>query len=171
MRDYLERESLKAGELSDCFAQSYRNHFYSLREAIEGFRGFNNLKDCNYDASHSDKLSDNLARTEIDIVLQTPRHLFIGEAKDEGDLGTNRAYVLVHQMIRQYVMARILIDLISSNKTVIAFIVGNAGKIASLTRTTQVKFMISKGWMKEQNVLSWNEIGEIAEAGLPQHLG
>ncbi len=180
VRDYLKMEQVKARELSDDFTQRYRILFCNLREEISDFRGFHTLKDWNYDASvkyptrvgkptESDKLSDNLENTEIDIVLQTPEHLFIGETKGVSDLGTESKYVLVHQIIRQYVMARILVDLIHSDKIVVPFVVGNAGKIASLKSTDQVKFMLSKGWIKKQNVLSWNEIDELAKAGPSPH--
>ena len=43
----------------------------------------------------------------IDIVLETTDRLFIGEAKLESTLGSDSDHVLVHQLIRQYVMAHL----------------------------------------------------------------
>ncbi len=160
------REGRSARDLADNFAQSYVKSFCNLREEIKEFNGFRNLKDWNYDASKkypttaSDKLSDNLCNTEIDIVLETPRRLFIGEAKGESDLGAGSQHVLVHQLIRQYVMAKTLIDLIpeARNKRVVPFVVGDSDKLASLKNTIQVKFMLKQGWLKRTNILSWNDI-------------
>ena len=72
----------------------------------------------NYDVSTKDRmanLGNNLVNTEIDIVLQSPNHLFIGEAKHEMTFGANGRLVLVHQLIRQYVMAKILMDRLESD--------------------------------------------------------
>ena len=127
VRDYLKKEKRKTKGLRCEFAQSYSKCFQGLRDEIEDFNGFNDLKDCNYDASKKyptriSELSDNLRNTEIDIVLQTPKHLFIGEAKHEEDgFGTDGSYILVHQLIRQYVMAEILVDLTHSDKQVVPF--------------------------------------------------
>ena len=56
------------------------------------------------------KLRDNLINTEVDVVLESPDSLFIGEVKDVSDFGADSRYVLVHQLIRQYVTATILIE-------------------------------------------------------------
>ena len=70
------------------------------------------------------KLYNNLRETEIDVVLETPKYLFIGEAKGETDLRGNGYRVLVHQLIRQYVMARILVDRLESGKEVVPLSLG-----------------------------------------------
>ncbi len=179
VRDYLKQNALNSRDMFDDFAQSYRDRFDDLREEISSFDGFKDLKGWNYDASTkyptrveraaaSDKLSDNLENTEIDIILQTPDRLFIGEAKDEGSLGTESDYVLVHQLIRQYVTASILVELLHSDKIVVPFVVGRSDKIAGLRSTRQVAFMLSKKWLKSQNVLSWDELATLAKpAGSP----
>ena len=52
---------------------------------------------------------------------------------------------MVHQLIRQYVMATMLIDKLCEDKKVIPFVVGpNAQK---LIRHQQVKFMTHQGWL------------------------
>lgn len=67
----------------DRVAEIYNNQFANLRQQICDFREFNPLKGHNYMASREtqDALYRNLQNTEIDIVLETPGHLFIGEAK------------------------------------------------------------------------------------------
>ena len=74
--------------------------------------------------------------------------------------------ILVHQLVRQYVMATILIE-ISQNlpkKRIIPFVVGD--KRRSLKKTYQVTFMIGQGWLSEENVLEWGDI----EATIPKPL-
>ena len=73
--------------------------------------------------------------------------------------GTNGDLVLVHQLIRQYVMASILVDRLECDKKVVPFVVGN--DVGSLRRAIQVKFMCCQGWLSEENILSWDEIEEL----------
>ena len=174
MRDHIEQGKLKVKDLTDDFAQSYLKCFRNLRDEIKEFNGFEALKDWNYYVSDkilvqkpiktinaAEELSSNLIHTETDIVLQTKSHLFIGEAKHESPLDAKSKYVLVHQLIRQYVMARILVDLIPSNKQIVPFVVGDSDQLESIRNTGQVKFMVKKGWLKKENVLSWDEIEKL----------
>ena len=101
-------------------------------------------------------MCNNLLNTEIDIVLETTEYLFIGEAKDESTFGAKSKYVLVHQLIRQYVMASIVVALVGNRKSVVPFIVGDKPK--GLQNNGQVRFMMKQGWLKKENVLSWGEI-------------
>ena len=101
-------------------------------------------------------LYNNLIHTEIDIVMETPSALFVGEAKYKMNLSSNGNLVLVHQLIRQYVMAKILVDLSKAGREVIVFVVGVNDN------QRQVRFMIDQGWMKACNVLSWKEINQLA---------
>ena len=106
------------------------------------------------------KLYDNLPNTEIDIVLETPEYLFIGEAKDESGFGADGNLILVHQLIRQYVMAKILANgCLKRNITVVPFIVGE--DIEDLKRTAQVQFMKKHYNLKHKNILSWNFINDL----------
>ena len=161
MRDYLHENV--GGEISqeEEFAERYRRLFPDLRSKIADSGQFRELQPGNYDVSTKKQrvnLRNNLINTEIDIVLETPTHLFIGEAKQEMGLGTKGSLVLVHQLIRQYVTAKILVDLIPSNKQVVLFMVGDSGKLTSLRNTAQVKFMLDQRWLKPEHVLSWDEI-------------
>ena len=101
---------------------------------------------------------NNLSNTEVDVVLETPNQLFIGEAKHEMSFGANGKLVLVHQLIRQYVMATILVEISNDRprKRVIPFVVGD--RVERLNKTSQVRFMISQGWLGEKNVLAWEDI-------------
>ena len=118
--------------------------------------------DGNYDLKKQPgekRLYDNLFNTEIDIVLETPNSLFIGEAKREAGLGTNGEYVLVHQLIRQFVMASILVHVMGSEKEVVPFLVVAD---ADYTRKTgQVQFMICQELLKKENVLTWGYIDRL----------
>ena len=110
---------------------------------------------------------NNLRNTEIDIVLESPKHLFIGEAKYESTFGTKSDYVLVHQLIRQYVTARILLNLpqrdkTHSGKSIVPFLVVDADKIDSVKNMAQVKFMMNQKWLKEKNILTWDQIALLA---------
>ena len=136
---------------------SYTQRFGELRQHVQAFGDFHLLENHNYSGTAPDPLYNNLVNTEIDIVLDTPRVLFIGEAKYEMDLAANRNLVLVHQFIRQYVMASILVNLAGTGKEVRMFVVGvNKNK-------RQVQFAIDRGWMKAGNVLKWSDIEKLAK--------
>ena len=149
-------------DLADC----YTTLFPDLRNRIEAFRGFKNLQDLNYDATTSirkTKLANNLLNTEIDIVLETPHCLFIGEAKDESSLDADGTLVLVHQLIRQYVMAKVLVHTKDEKKKIVPFVVGNKDRLSSIRNTDQVRFMKDQGWLEDHNVLSWDYIEELSQ--------
>lgn len=81
----------------------------------------------------------------------------------------NSDLVLVHQLIRQYVMASILVACLKSDsrehdKEIIPFVVGDKDKIPNLKNTTQVTFMAEQQWLNKDNVLSWDEIDQLAGA-------
>ena len=155
------------------FAECYMRHFGELRDKIENFRHegskFADLRDKNYalhtgDEHGMSELFSNIFHTEIDVVLQTPNHLYIGEAKHEETFDANGKYVLVHQLIRQYVTARILVcRLVSENKItpkkVVPFVVRNTPMGGE---QAQVYFMIQQGWMSNKNVLTWEDIKKLS---------
>ena len=170
MRDYVYEHGGAAKESVDYYVCK----FSDLREQVgryehnDGTRilKFDELQSHNYDASKPGtraKLYSNLSHTEIDVVLETEDYVFIGEAKDESDLGTNGEHVLVHQLIRQYVMATILLDINDAKKKIVPFVVGNQGRLNSIKNTCQVRFMIDQGWLEESNILSWDYIEELGK--------
>ena len=165
MRDYLHKCEQKQGGTIQVFVDLYNAHFANLRSEVERFGEFQSLKRDNYDVSTGEQranLFSHLRNTEVDIVLETPDYLFVGEAKHEMSFGANGNLVLVHQLIRQYVMATILVEMAKEQpkKGVIPFVVG--GKTENLKRTCQVRFMIGQGWLLERNVLGWDEIRSLA---------
>lgn len=162
MRDYIHLRSGSAPSSKD-LADRYDHLFSGLRESIKNFGGFQ-LRGDSYRVSdkNRERLFNNLRNTEIDVVLETPNYLFVGEAKDESDLGADGDDLLVHQLIRQHITARILVDICKVEKKVRHFVVGNKCKIASLKNTRQVNFLKSQGWLPERNVLSWGDIKELA---------
>ena len=161
MRDLLHQREWQRKTIGQELVDIYLDRFPSLRNAIVAFQEFKVLRPKNYAVSTEDgkaNLVNNLLNTEVDVVLETPNHLFIGEAKHEMTFSANGNLTLVHQLIRQYVTATVLVE-ISTNpprKQVIPFVVGD--DVGSLNKTSQVRFMISQGWLRKENVLSWDEI-------------
>ena len=161
MRDLAHQRKWKRPAIKRELVDLYIALFSSLRADVEAFGEFKVLKPENYDASTEDEkanLVNNLLNTEVDVVLETPNRLFIGEAKHEMSFSANGNLILVHQLIRQYVMATILVE-ISNNrprKRVVLFVVGD--NVDNLNKTSQVRFMISQGWLRKETVLSWGEI-------------
>ena len=166
MRDYLhvtkraDRQRIKNQMLIDC-----QSSFGKLRGEIANFDGFKDLKKRNYDMSLvnedvNEALFRNLSNTEVDIVIETPSSLFIGEAKQEATLGADSRLVLVHQLIRQYVMAKSLLKTLDRKRRIVPFVVGNVEK--GIKNSDQVQFMICQGWLKDCNVLDWEDIKVIA---------
>ena len=174
IRDYLKHEKLKVKDVSGRFLEIYNKCFRQLRQKVSSFQTncsynvFEVLKEHNYDGSkhypterNTNKLSENLNNTEFDIVLKTPGYLFVGEAKHESNLGANGNLILVHQLIRQYVTARVLVELTGKQVKVVPFVVADAKGHASMLKTVQVQFMMNQGWLKESNVLSWEQVEEL----------
>lgn len=179
MRDHLHKyHEEKVTEAKD-LAFRYRIHFSSatmnLRETVKKFEcsrrsNFGSVSNAqNYCAEgYEKKLYSNLLNTEIDIVLETPEYLFIGEAKAEMDFGADGNLVLIHQLIRQYVMATLLVDRLAQKdsrykREVVPFLVGQDKQ--ALKDKCQVEFMMSQGWIDEARILSWEEIENLARMG------
>ncbi len=164
VRDYVSQQR-RESELTKHLADRYNCLFPCLREKLNYTKGFQlkwNHSHYNVTEELEGKFFDNLRNTEIDVVLQTPKYLFIGEAKHESKLRGDGKLILVHQLIRQYVTAKILVDITPSNKQVVPFVIGDSDKLESLRNTTQINFMIDQGWLKEENILSWDCIEELA---------
>ena len=163
MRDHVKREQCKTGEwksdeLVEELEKLYSKHFNCLRADVEKFSALQLPDKKNYRPSEDAKgFFDNLRNTEIDIVIETPTNLFVGEAKGEMSFAANGSLVLVHQLVRQYVMAKILVCVLEKKKQIkiVPFVVANDRKPE---RTKQVQFMMEKGWLKRGNILHWDEI-------------
>jgi len=161
IRDHIHQSGGAKESYYSELAERYGCLFPDLRKTIQNYGRFKRLKDCNYDMSSKrrrDKLGSNIYHTEIDIVLESPNGLFIGEAKHFEDFGADGKQILVHQLIRQYVMARILLDRLGYQKDLIPFVVGDDAK--RIARYSQVDFMIKKSWMRKEDILEWEEVKE-----------
>ena len=172
MRDHFDQQGKKGEAEKETLAGHYSGQFAKLRGEIQefskGFKGpgkLRELKPHNYSLSpkpparkrsQKSELASNLLNTEIDIIVESPRHLFVGEAKHKSSFGTNSEYVLVHQLIREFVTASILLKLRGQNRKVVPFAVGDDRKV--LLNQGQVRFMIRQGWLCEENVLDWSDI-------------
>ena len=158
MRDHLHGWRAKPEEKKEALSTAYRDLFRGLSEEIKGFDGFRAGPD-NYAISTKgweSKLASNLRNTEVDIVLESPSHLFIGEVKHLSRFGASGGDFLTHQLIRQYVAARILLKLRGDKRTVVPFVVGDDRDY--LAKTLQVQFMLKHGRMHAENILTWSDI-------------
>ena len=178
VRDY--KETISATQCKDV----YQSLFGGLRGEIEAFnaeaksakrRPLSDLKDWNYCASDDifaprrnntkapslEALKSNLHSTEIDIVLETNSHLFIGEAKHKSRLDAKSSYILVHQLIRQYVLAKMMLTILGDHREIVQFVVGT--EVENLKKNGQVLFVEKQGWLKENNILSWDCVKAITE--------
>ena len=164
MRDFIDQCDENGKPTIKGLAGLYERLFPDIHEKMN--RDFPRLR-ANYSVTSTqdkEKLFNNLRSTEVDIVLATEEYLFIGEAKHESDLGADGTHILVHQIVREYIMAKMLVHLItkpgSPGKKVIPFIV--EGK-KNLSGKHQVKFMQKRGWLKKGNILPWAEIAELVK--------
>ena len=170
VRDHVHRTKEKGQAIVEEFALLYKQLFPHLRENIVDFTNagkhkFNDLKSDNYDVSTLEskkKLFSNLLNTEIDIVLEAPNHIFIGEAKLEMSLKGDSNNLLVHQIIRQYVTAKLLLKHLKCDKTLVPFIVKDKRRNPNLA--LQTRFMVHKGWLKKENILRWEDVEQSARA-------
>ena len=150
---------------SEKLIRIYEERFGKLREQIAG-RDYTPRLQLNKDRNYQprtmadyDRLVSNVKNTEVDIALETPGCIFIGEAKYESPLDANSKYVLVHQLIRQYVTISILVDLVGRHKRVVPFVVTEDEE--SLRNSGQVAFMVRREWLAKGNVLTWGDINDI----------
>ena len=171
MRDYLEQTKKRKNDSiitlsnTQIVTDSYRRLFPDLRTRIIDSGLFRKLEAGNYDVSTQERkhrLITNLISTEIDIVLESPEYVFIGEAKHKEDFGENPRDVLMNQFIREYVMAKMLVDCLRSDKEVIPFVVVTNKALRKHGRI-QTEFAISQDWMSKDSVLTWDDVEKLAE--------
>ena len=160
-----ESEKERAKNVDSCLKQSfwdeYIREFGDLHGCILDSSAELVLKEPNYSTSEKqkDRLYSNLRGTEIDIVFETTEHLFIGEAKYKSGFGRDGRLMLVHQLIRQYVAASLLMAIRNSRgqttRNVVPFLVVDCKD--STLNSEQVKFMLGKGLLEEENIKSWTD--------------
>lgn len=158
IRDYGDRCGWELKDYIEPCAEAYERLFQKLHEQVKS--KFPKIDARHYRVSDETNLANNLRNTEIDIVLESQHHLFIGEAKRDEKFGGNKKLVLVHQLVRQYVAATILLDFVGKKKKIVPFVVGNDKK--GLHRKKQVQFMIQCLGMRRENVLEWGDVRGLA---------
>ena len=145
LRDQIENYNLQANS---------NEHKVNLKEADNYI--------CEQTKKSSEKLYNNLLNTEIDVVLNAPGFLLIGEVKHEQTFGANSRHLLPHQLVRQYVMASIVVDMIEEERQqdtrikVIPFIIGD-----NLSKYAQVRLLQYLKLLVPQNVISWSELSTL----------
>ena len=149
----------------NCIFPDLRNRVEEVREKLQekfSYR-FSALQKHNYvcKPEHQGKLFENLRNTEIDIVMETSDYLFIGEAKDQSRFRANPNYVLMHQLIREFVLAKILLAVRGCEKEIIPFIVWSKHDGRN---PFEVEFMLEQCWLKERNILTWECVKNLTRA-------
>lgn len=142
VRDYRHSKGISVGDLERKVIEAYDKKFQDLRRKIVDSKYFAELAAANYESSGNgvaNKLTNNLLGTEIDVVLESPHHIFIGEVKHESTFGADGRLVLVHQLVRQFVTATILMTLVGDDRKLVPFVVGDAKD--KLKKALQVRFM------------------------------
>lgn len=167
-RDYVDCSEKSKDEIRKSSVEFYDETFKDLGNNIRTKEYRNKLlqnPQKNIDHCYNPKTKrarenffNNLIGTEIDIVLQTPSHLFIGEAKYLEGFSANSDLVLVHQLIRQFVMAKTVLHLTESSEMhLVQFIVGMKCDVAY----GQVNFMEECHELQRNNILTWEQLSEI----------
>jgi hypothetical protein len=148
-------------------AKLYRKLFPNLSEKLQKYqeaaKGSSRLKidaKLNYNPDRpnfKDNLYQNLGNTEVDIVLEAPGFVLIGEAKRDETFGAKSKHSLPHQLIRQYVMTVMLKHLLlieGQDKTeILPFVIGD-----DVEKFAQIKAMIFLGCLDKSNIFSWKNI-------------
>ena len=159
VRDYLHKRGLDSETDRLDWAKLYVRQFSDLCERdFGGLRGQQQYRPGR--EGWEKKLYDNLRNTEIDVVLQTPNHLFIGEAKHEMPFSASTSLLLVHQLIRQYVTASMLVDRLECEIEVVPFLI--VCNREESKRYEQVKSMCNQCWLRAENILEWEEVERLA---------
>ena len=150
-------------ECAEQLVSSCRRLFPKLRDKIKTFDGFNDLQPHNYNISSEDQrqqLLNNLLNTEIDIIIKSPERLYIGEAKYASGFHADGKLVLVHQLVRQYVMANVLVDVTGSKLKVVPFVITEERE--KRREPDQIRFMMHREWMEPDHRLTWDQIDALA---------
>ena len=166
VRDYLHEHNSGSEHDPEDWARRYECLFPNLSQRCFGrLHGRENYdrKQWARQENWAKKLFANLCNTEVDVVIETPSSLFIGEAKHEMGFGADRRLVLVHQLIRQYVTASVLADKLKcegqGERKIVPFVV--VDDVKRSRRFEQVRFMCRQGWLRKENVLGWKEVKDL----------
>ncbi len=151
----------------DGMATRYEKLFPDLHQRVTRFAQENpgqlRVTETNYCVNQSNRLNffDNIRNTEIDIVIATANTLFIGEVKDTQTFGAKGSLVLAHQLLRQYITARMLVDEMEKEMRVIPFILSDSKRTL---KNGQVRLMLALGYLDESRIFTWDDLGVSGEA-------
>ncbi|MDC9820955.1 hypothetical protein ABRQ07_14320 [Pectobacterium polonicum] len=173
-RDYIYGKDINrySAEYNIIYARFLRL-FPDLQERVLNFKGDSNRylrveKTVNYSLEREDaplRLFQNIRHTEIDIVIETRNKLYIGEVKDSQTFGAHGGLFLPHQLLRQYIMARILIDELGKDLDVVPFIISNNS--SETKKNGQVKLMESLSYLNiDNNVFTWCDIDKYPDSSI-----
>lgn len=180
-RDYIFGKNINLNTVKiDAIYDRFLRLFPNLQENVLSFmdeepKSLRVKKTANYALERENaplSLFHNVRNTEIDIVIETRKKLYIGEVKDSQKFGANGNLFLPHQLLRQYITARILVDELGKDLDVVPFIVLNnntpkdKNEVVQLN-SGQIKLMKKLHYLKTENVFRWSDIDSCE--GLPVH--
>ncbi|WP_420065100.1 hypothetical protein [Pectobacterium colocasium] len=160
-RDYLFDNSINLNTINtNAIYERFLRLFPDLQGNVLKFQNGNRRclrveEAVNYSFQREDaplRLFQNIRHTEIDIVIETRNKLYIGEVKDSQTFGADGRLFLPHQLLRQYIMARILIDELGRNLDVVPFIISNS---ENTRKNGQIQLMVNLGYLDMKNVFTW----------------
>ncbi|AFI88866.1 hypothetical protein [Pectobacterium parmentieri] len=163
-RDYIFGKNITLNTVKiDAIYERFLRLFPNLQENVLSFmdeeRKYLRVeKSVNYSLERENaplSLFHNIRNTEIDIVIETRRKLYIGEVKDSQKFGANGNLFLPHQLLRQYVTARILVDELGKDLDIVPFIISNNKETE---KSGQIKLMNKLNYLNMKNVFTWSDI-------------
>ncbi|MBN3136050.1 hypothetical protein E2566_03655 [Pectobacterium punjabense] len=171
-RDYIFGKNITRNTVKiDAIYERFLRLFPGLQERVLNFNGESNKylrvkKTANYSLEREDaplRLFQNIRHTEIDIVIETRNKLYIGEVKDSQTFGAHGGLFLPHQLLRQYVMARILVDELGKDLDVVPFVIVNDSTPRNDQNKVQLKngqvlLMENLNYLNMKNVFTWSDI-------------
>ena len=145
---------------STALVERFYRLFPNLRKDVEKFSNENpkllrlpQLYNYEINNAMATKLFHNIRGTEIDIVIETKAAIYIGEVKDTQAFGAKGDAALPHQLLRQYIMVKILLDELQSDLEVIPFVISGSVRTKN---SGQVKLMQSLEILNKENVITWD---------------
>ncbi|MCA6951718.1 hypothetical protein [Pectobacterium polaris] len=171
-RDYIFEKNITRNTVKiDAIYERFLRLFPNLQENIlsfnDGGRKYLRVeKSVNYSLNRENaplRLFNNIRNTEIDIVIETRKKLYIGEVKDSQKFGADGSLFLPHQLLRQYIMARILVDELGKDLDIVPFVVVNNSTLKDndgqvQLNNGQVQIMCKFGYLNMKNVFRWDGI-------------
>jgi len=148
------------------YTEAYIEHFGDLKSRLRDktVKRVYGLTDKNYDTTYinDSNFLTNIQNQEIDIVLETDHHFFIGEAKYEvNNFNYNSQCFLSHQLLRQYITTKILLHDKKINKEIIQFVVCDGSIVENMKNNYQVRFLKKYYDFDTERIVSWDAIAKL----------